>query len=443
MTRYVTLFTGSKWLLRVQILELASPANFDKEPSVKVNFIVDKNLTESNDARKNSAFSAVAMVLSGYKPGFELIAGSHPNAVERFVVLYVRGSPRLLLPPAGPVMRTAIMSFLGNRRFANLVPRFVQAASWAGGPLACVSANVSLMSQAGASSPLRELISNVLGRNDFQIALRLSFGRPNAKTVAMVISDAGEALCFAKFGSEAMTNDLVAHESAILEQFENTDMPVIMPRRLYSGTWAGGHNVLITAPLQLEPLKSDARIAHQAADAFAFRNLVTSSALRESTYWLQIIKRVGKLCDSGNGSDAILTTVARIEQAWGDCHFDFGASHGDWTRANLGIVEGRVAALDWERCTKLAPRGIDIAHFTISENSSRSFNRSLDIERVAENVRQYLNSAGLLPDDAESLVMLALLQMVIRFKSAQNVGLRSADLKFGSALQAGLQKWAV
>ena len=443
MTRYVILFAGGKWLLRVQILELALPANFDKEQSANVNSIVDKNSTDSNDARNHSAFSAVGMVLSGYKPGFELIAGMQPNAIERFVVLYVRGSPRLLLPPARPVMRSAIMSFLGNRRFASLVPRFVQVASWAGGPLSCVSTEVSLMSQAGVPSPLRQFISNVLGRNDFQIALRMSFGRPNAKTVAMAISDAGEALCFAKLGSEAMTNDLVAHESAILEQFENTDIPVIMPRRLYSGTWAGGQNVLITAPLQLEPLNRDARIAHQAADAFAAQTLVTSSALRESEYWLQIIECVEKLYDSGNGSDAIPTIVVKIEQVWGGCHFDFCASHGDWTRANLGMVEGRVAALDWERCTELAPRGIDIAHFTLSEDSSRSFNRSLDIERVAENVRQYLTSAGQLPDNAEPLVMLAMLQMVIRFKSAQHVGLRTADSKFGTALQAGLQQWAV
>ena len=63
----------------------------------------------------------------------------------------------------------------------------------------------------------------------------------------MAISDAGEALCYAKLGSEAMTGDLVAHEGEILEQFEDIDMPLIIPPRLYSGTWADGQNVLITA----------------------------------------------------------------------------------------------------------------------------------------------------------------------------------------------------
>lgn len=407
-------------------------------------FITDKNLISSSCPRSNAALSAVYMVLSGYKPGFELVEGAHPNAIERFEVLYVRGTPRLLLPTTPLVMRTALISFLGRRRFASLAPQFIQVASWARSTFSSVRSDVSLTSQAGVHSPLRELISDVLGRSDFQIALRLSVGRPNAKTVAMAISDTGEELCYAKFGSEAMTNDLVAHESATLENFEGIDMPMALPQRLYSGTWADGeHNVLITAALQLEPLKRDAQIAHQAADAFATQNFITSATLRDSKYWHQTVERVKKQAESANSDEVLTSYLANIEQKWGECNFDFGASHGDWSRANLGMVDGRVAALDWERCTKLAPRGIDITHFALCENSSRSFGRILNIEKVAGSVRQYLAAAGAPANNVEPLIMLALLEMVIRFKSAQNVGLRSTDSKFGPALQEGLQKWAV
>jgi len=407
----------------------------------------DRKLCNSAEARVNTAFSAAGKVLGGYEPGFELTKGSHPNAIERFLVLCVRGSPRLLLPPTMPVMRTAITSFLGGHRLANLVPPFVQVAAKTGGPLSRISAPVSLMSANGDPSALRSLVSNVLGRNDFQIALRLSFDRPNAKTVAMAISDSGECLCFAKFGSEAMTNELVAHESAILEQFEDTDMPVIMPQRLYSGTWAGGHNVLITAALQLDSLKRDALSAHQAADAFASHNIVESCTLSDSAYWRQLVKRVTVL--EGDGSDRIIsgqalgTTIARIEQMWGRLSFNFGPSHGDWTRANLGLVDGQLAALDWERCTKAAPRGIDIAHFSICENAPRCFGKSVDIERAAQSVRQFLNLSAQHSHHAEPLVSLALLEMVLRFRSAHRVGILSKDSKFGPALQASLQKWAV
>ena len=171
-----------------------------------------------------AAFEAAGMVLGGYKPGFELVRGSHPNAIEHFVVLSERGSPRLLLPRARPIMQTAVTTFLGGYRFAFLMPPLLQIASRAGNTFSYLTTTVSLISQERSPSPLRELIADVLQRSDFQIALRLSFGRPNAKTVAMAISDSGEALCFAKLGSEEMTNRLVAHESSVLEAVSYTHL---------------------------------------------------------------------------------------------------------------------------------------------------------------------------------------------------------------------------
>ncbi len=401
-------------------------------------FTSNNSLIETSSQSSKAAYSTVGRVLGGYQTGFELVDGAHPDAIERFVVLCVDGSPRLLLPPSLPVMRTAVMCFLGRRRFAKFIPQAINMTLRVGGPFSRVSSVVSLSSQSDSPSPLRELMSGILDRNDFQIALRLSFGRPNAKMVAIAVSDTGEELCYAKFGSESMTNDLVAHEGKILEQFENTEMPMIVPRSLYSGTWAGGHNVLITEPLKLESLNRDAHCAYQAADAFASQNLVATAALTDSAYWHQVIERVEKY-DGGEGSAKTLnTTIARIEQVWGDCKLDYGASHGDWSRANLGLVEGRVAALDWERCTEIAPRGIDIAHFALCEKSFRG----LDIERSAGSVQQFQQNTGLPPGEAKLLVILALLEMVIRFKSAQKFARRSASSKFESALQAGLQKWA-
>jgi len=384
----------------------------------------------------------VSSILTGNEPGFELDEETHPNAIERFVVLSVRGSPRLLLPPEGPIMHAAIMNFLGNRRGASLVPKFVHTASRIKGPFSSLCSDLALTSQNDGACSLRSLISDVLGRDDYKFAMRLSLNRPNPKIVVMAISNAGEVLCFAKFGTEELTNELVAHESAVLEQFAGTDMPFIVPKSLYSGTWADTHNVLITAPLQLESLNGDASIVHQAADAFACQNLVTNSALSKSDYWRQVDERIRALDPEGNSNEPLLASASKIEQLWGDRQLDFGASHGDWTRANLGMVEGHLAAFDWERCTKLAPRGIDIAHFAVSENLFRPFSKTLDVDHANQTIRQYFKSAGMLPDNAESLITLALLEMVIRFKSAQKIGLRSKDSKFESALNTCLEKWS-
>ena len=398
--------------------------------------------TGSRGARGSAAFAAVSEVLGGYEPGFALRAGRRPEAVERFVVLSVRGSPRLLLPPERTALRSALAGFLGNRRPVGLAAPLVGLAARVGGPLASVCSEASLTSRDDRPAPLRTLIADAVGRDDFRLALRLSFDRPNAKTVAMAISDAGEPLCFAKFGSEAMTDDLVAHESAALERFEGVaDMPVVMPRRLHSGTWANGHNVLITAPLRLAPLERDALVAHRAADAFAFGSRAASAALRDSAYWRRTRERAERL---GGGDDRaqLLATLTEIDGIWGGHRLDFGASHGDWARANLGLVEGRVAALDWERCTELAPHGIDIAHFVLCESASLGQGGSIDNARAAESLRRHLADVGRPPEDAEPLIALALLEMVIRFESARDAGIRSVDSKFSPALKAGLQAWA-
>lgn len=354
------------------------------------------------------------------------------------MVISANGMPRLLVPPSIQLMQTALKSFLGGRRMADIFPPFFKLASKVGGPFSRVTSRVALVSHAGVASPLRELIAGVIGRNDFQIALRVSFGRPNAKTVAMAISNSGEVLCYVKLGSETMTSGLVAHESHVLKQFEGIDMPLLIPPRLYSGTWGDGRAALITGALQLEPLSQDANIAHKAADALSRQNRVSGVALRDSDYW----HRVGKLVEENSLDETFAKSVNDIERIWGKSEFDFGASHGDWTRANVGLVEGQAAVLDWERSSMHAPCGIDIAHFAIAEKTSGLFTKSIDIDQVAKQLRLYLELIDMQPSKAEPLIVFALLEMVIRFNSAKVEGLRTTDRKFRPALLEGLRKWA-
>lgn len=307
-----------------------------------------------------------------------------------------------------------------------------------GGPFSKFVSNVSLLSQSGRTSTLRALIEKVLGREDFQMALRLSFGRPNGKTVAVAISNAGEPLCYVKLGAEPFTSALVAHESAILEQFQETEMSLIVPRTLYAGVWTGDHQALITAPLQIEPLGTNAQAAHVAADALATQNLQANCPLIDSDYW----QRTSQLVRSQEHCADLLNTISAIEQNWGAREFDFGVSHGDWTRANVGKNNGQIAAIDWERQVECSPRGIDIAHFTILEVSSRRFFKTLKVDQLAAKMRQVLKTLGLPEENAEPLILFALLEMVIRFRSAKVAGVKTTDSKFAPALNAGIEKWA-
>lgn len=235
-----------------------------------------------------------------------------------------------------------------------------------------------------------------------------------------------------------MTGDLVTHESTVLKQLAARTMPLIVPHVLYSGAWAGGQSVLITQPLKLKPLEKQADCVHLAAHQLASLDVVETAELANSVYW----GRIRGLLTSFEDGEKLLKTAAVIEKKWGQLVFDFGMSHGDWTRANLGLVDGQVAALDWERCTNNAPNGLDIAHFAIAESISGGWNRSIDATQVAHILKTYLKTANLPEQHAKPLILLASLEMVIRFKSAANVGLPSKDTKFEQTLHFGTKKWA-
>ncbi len=392
--------------------------------------------------------SPVSAVLSGYAGGFRLVEGRHSDAVERFVLLGKKDSPRLLLPLTQPLLKKSLKGFLGGRSFAAILSSFIRLSLLVGGPFAKVCGEYSLLpcEQSGKHdlSPIRKLLADILERDDFQIALRFSFGRPNGKTVAMALSDDAEVLCFAKIGSETTTSELVSHESKILQRYENTDIPIVMPERLYSGNWCEGHTVLITKPLQVEPLSSDPLSAHRTAVALAGFDSTEKAELSKSTYWADLVERVNATRSELNkNTDLLHSALSEIERIWGSCTYSFGISHGDWTRANVGTVGGNVAGWDWERCLQLAPTGIDLAHFAIGEKPTRAFSKQLDVENTLTKLRHYMRSAELPMENEESLVLLALVEMIIRFKSAQKAGVKSTDSKFESALRSALRSWAV
>ena len=106
------------------------------------------------------------------------------------------------------------------------------------------------------------------------------------------------------------------------------------------------------------------------------------------------------------------------------------------------MVGNRVAAIDWERCVQFAPQGIDLTTFWIAEKPRQRFSRDLDVDSILANLREHLRAADLPEHRGEVLTLLALLEMVIRFKSAQKVGFNLPESKFELALRSALGKWA-
>lgn len=384
---------------------------------------------------------AVAQVLAGYRSGFTLVSGDVEAPLEEFALVPARGTPRLLLPRSPKALRASLKTFAGQRCWIELASIALSTSFRSRLTSGLLAQKLSLVSAQTSTSPMRERFAALLGHSDFHLALRLSFARPNAKTVVAAVADSGEILCFAKIGSESMTDDLVRHESSVLESFARQPSPVLVPRVLDAGPWAEEFSMLVTEPLQLKPLPGDATVAHQAADALASSQGTTTSPLSESVFWLGLVERLARDADDDNGGASINEAVERIRDQWGDIPLELGVSHGDWSRANVGLVDGRVAAFDWERCSTQAPRGIDIAHFAILEASSRSRGAALDVASIATSVREYLRAANRPDTDAEFLTVLDLLEMVARFRAARRAGLQARDSKFAPAINAAMGLW--
>jgi len=405
--------------------------------------MTDQTTADTADSYKiDAAFDSVTQVLAGYQPGFRLVNGQHANACDQFTVVPARGTPRLLLPNTQAAMATALKSFVGGHRWARFAPTVLGIVSKTAGSTAVLSRDVSLMSDGAQHAPIRDLFSSVLGRDDFELAFRLSVGRPNAKTVAMAISAAGEPLCFAKVGSEDMTNSLVEYETKVLQHFAHRDLGVAIPKVLHASRWAGDHHVLITEPLLLSPLKRSATVAHRASDTFTSSSPMETHALRDSPYWHGIVSRVDHIRSESSSRAMLVEALKMMDKTWGSTTFDYGFAHGDWSRANLGTINGKLVALDWERCTDNSPRGIDIAHFAILENSSSLSNRLLDLDSIEDRTRHYLDEIGRSPLLARPLIAFDLVEMMLRFCTAQAVGLPSHDSSFGPALRAAMLRWA-
>jgi hypothetical protein len=137
---------------------------------------------------------------------------------------------------------------------------------------------------------------------------------------------------------------------------------------MHHGPWAS-REVLVTEPLPAgvrryraedgpPPLDVTREVASLSAGGLA--------ALRGSPYWKDVRARAQRLSPvaAEAGFDALLAAfLGAVEDRCGEAATSFGAWHGDWSPWNLGHVDGRLAAWDWEHSTEGVPLGFDVAHF--------------------------------------------------------------------------------
>jgi len=381
-----------------------------------------------------------AHVLTAGDPDSKFSFGSSDAASEQFDLIPPFGTPRLLVP-VNPRSRSAAIGLFAGRSVERLSHR---AAVKIVPMLSMMSprSRVELATSGPPSTlPIRSLISDVLDGDRFELVVRLGAARPNGKLVVAAVDEAGEALAFFKFGRQGFTDHLVRHESEVLRELNSVDLPVVVPRVIYSDTWSGLY-VLGTQSIPARRLPDDASHPHRIADAIAGAFASSTTTLAESSYWERTAQRIVG-AQASKAGPLLAAAIEYVTPRWGDWTVELTRGHGDWIRPNLGARGDCLVALDWERSESDLPRGLDNAHFALFDlvRSGRFWKRT-NVERLNAETACALAHTDISVDHAPLLAILNLIEMVLRFAEAEIVGVHAQDRSYAPLLAQALDDTA-
>jgi hypothetical protein len=294
------------------------------------------------------------------------------RTAERYLVASAGGRPRMLLPDDPIAGREALRANASMR-----APRVRWARSAAG--LAYHPAAWDLATRGrgrvgvhvagpGVELPSR-FLAEALGEVHVVLAINVRPPAPFRKPTVQVVLPGGRMLAYAKVASTEVTKLGVGREARALRALASrAGGPLLAPALLHLGSW-GSREVLVTAPLPPgvrryraeegpPPLDVTREVASLSDDG--------RSALGESVYWKDVRARAERLAPTaaGAGFDAVFAAfLDTVQDRRGGAATTFGTWHGDWSSWNLGHVEGRIAAWDWEHSTPGTPLGYDVVHF--------------------------------------------------------------------------------
>jgi hypothetical protein len=373
-------------------------------------------------------------------------AGS--RVIERYAAVPRLTDPRALLPL--DATNLAWPAILGQYAagaaspLARAAARVLGVANMVGATSVFLRDRVSVVTDRDSlvDTPLHEFLSDVLGRKDFVISLRLAPRRPNGKPVAQVVAHDGEILAYAKFGWEKLTRKLVRREAAVLDELGPLTRGTLLqvPRALYKGQWRD-FEALVVAPLAGMGRTPNSLADLPIAASLALADLTprADERLGSSGFWRRTgsqAAQVGPLL-SEHARQIVKQTCGLIENRWGDVRLRMGRSHGDWIPPNISIrVDKGFNVWDWERSESRVPLGIDAMQFILFlELRRRTLGRRLGRRALAHG-RDALDRLGLPAKDQTLLMMLSLLRSLLWFGEARQAGRgEDEDNRFAEGLE--------
>lgn len=201
---------------------------------------------------------------------------------------------------------------------------------------------------------------------------------PNGKPTLQLFDNSGRPVGFAKVGWNDATRNLVAIEARALQQVDrsSSEHPIV-PRVVLTTEWCGRKVVVV------EPLPSRVRALRPSDEVRVNEALVIArrggppnprQPVAESSFMKRIVRAASTPAVHAAVGDRLAALTERFARLSVDAAVEFGWWHGDWVPWNLGTVDGRLVAWDWEHSGPDMPVGSDIAH--------DAFQRALVLHRL-------------------------------------------------------------
>jgi hypothetical protein len=244
---------------------------------------------------------------------------------------------------------------------------------------------------AQADMDLIHHLSIELGLSDLAGACGVRTPDPNYKPTVQLFDNSGCPVGFAKVGWNDATRSLVAAEARALQQVPHAspDHPIV-PRVLLTTEWRG-QTVVVVEPLPSRIRRIGRSEAVRVTEALVIARRGGPPKPPQALAASPFIKRTLQAARSPMVHDAIGDVLAvlteRFARLSGDTAVEFGWWHGDWVPWNLGTVDGRLVAWDWEHSGPDMPVGSDIAHDALQRAIVLD---GLDVSAAVERVRSQL-----------------------------------------------------
>ena len=192
----------------------------------------------------------------------------------------------------------------------------------------------------------------------FVAGVHLGPRRANRKPVLAIASRAGTLVAFAKCGVDPLTDRLVTHEAAALNELQG--LPGVLVPALLVSDDHGGHPYIVQTPVPTSQGHADPQVVAtaQATVAAVGADALDPNECAEATaaQWHQ---RRAMAPEFAVLADRWCATADSVDVPW-------GSWHGDWRVTNMAVTEAGCSVWDWERFAMGVPFGYDALHLYLT-----------------------------------------------------------------------------